>query len=68
MKDKFDTSTLFPDGTLKREEESPLLRILNQMGGAIFKLKENLLESKKQLTILSEKFEELNRFVREKKF
>jgi hypothetical protein len=53
MKDRFDTSTLFLDGTLKRKEESPLLRILNQMGGAIFNLHEGFVENKKHLITLT---------------
>ena len=66
MKDKFDTSYLFPDGTPKAEEETPLIKILNHISGAIFKLKEDLAEGKKQLTTLTEKFEELNRLITEK--
>ena len=32
MKNKYNTSTLFPNGSLKTEKESPLIGILNQMG------------------------------------
>ena len=66
-KDKYDTSTLFPDGTPKTDKESLLMGILNQMGGAIFKIKEGLSENKKDLSILTNKLEELTRLIRSMK-
>ncbi len=49
MKDKYDTSESFPDGTPKTDEEPPLLKIINRIGGSIFKLNESVEDIRKEI-------------------
>jgi hypothetical protein len=63
MKDKYDTSEKFPDGTLKTDDEPPLLKTLNRMAGQIFKMTETIQDLRNQNQGLRKEFEELKRAV-----
>ena len=65
MKDKHDTSESYPDGTPKTEEEPPLLKILNQIGGSIFKLNESVEGFRKEMKDIKDSFNQLKEKINE---
>jgi len=66
MKDKYDTSEKFPDGTLKTDGEPALLKILNRMAGQIFKMTETIQDLRNQNQGLRKEFEELRQVIQPK--
>ncbi len=60
MKDKYDTSEVFPDGTPKNTDtETPFLNTLNRMAGSLFKTNDALEKIREEMKVVRWGLEQL---------